>query len=436
MFRRVSQLWSHLLHHKSNANPRTVSTGMDLKRTFHGGGDFQSTASLDPSTDTSGRWLHRDKAQRQARSLKFDFALLCQKAINVCPGAKSVVQCEKTEGGFNRVFIFSLDNGAHIVAKLAFRVAGSPDLMTSSEVVTMAYGKVVNVADGDYTREYTDALLDAAYERLPNLSKAEHAAELSYRGSVEEHVRLLQISKAVIKGLNGSPVIRDVSAPILLHPDLNKRNIYVSRDDPTQITALIDWQSTYVEPTCVYANESPDLTAASPNISSIPEMDDELRGKAGPRPPYLSTDLRSRTPWIRAKARSRQGAGGNTPESDAVCHSSWRDRAPALRQELIDLSQPWPELGHLGSCPYQPLVEALAEHAKQWEDFKTVLKFKIFLIRVLDSNSEGWISTDGWEAAKATHKQLYEQWMETVRESEDPEMNEERGRRLRPWDES
>ncbi|OCT54229.1 hypothetical protein CLCR_00333 [Cladophialophora carrionii] len=129
-----------------------------------------------------------------------------------------------------------------------------------------------------------------------------------------------------------------------------------------------------------------------------------------------------------------QGARRKTPENDTYCHSSWRDGATPSRQELIELSQRWAELGLPGSCPCQPSVEELAEHAKQWEDFETVQKFKVFLMRVLDVGSEGrvpsegWVLNEGWEAAKAAHKQLYEQWMETVRVSEDPEMNEERGR--------
>jgi len=63
---------------------------------------------------------------------------------------------------------------------------------------------------------------------------------------------------------------------MLLHPDLNKRNIYVSPDDPTRITALIDWQSSCIEPTFVHANETPDLITPPPDLSSIPEMDEEL----------------------------------------------------------------------------------------------------------------------------------------------------------------
>ena len=91
--------------------------------------------------DTSGHWLHRDKVQQQARFLKFDFPLLCQKAVDVCPGVGSILRCVKKEGGFNRVFIFDMENGTRVVARLPFRVAGPQNLTTHSEVATMTYGK-------------------------------------------------------------------------------------------------------------------------------------------------------------------------------------------------------------------------------------------------------------------------------------------------------
>jgi aminoglycoside phosphotransferase (APT) family kinase protein len=47
----------------------------------------------------------------------------------------------------------------------------------------------------------------------------------------------------------------------LLHADLHERNIFVSDDDPTIITGLIDCQSSSIEPDFVYADEMPDFAA-------------------------------------------------------------------------------------------------------------------------------------------------------------------------------
>ena len=83
-----------------------------------------------------------------------------------------------------------------------------------------------------------------------------------------------------------------------------------------------------------------------------------------------------------------------------------------------------------GSCPYRPSKEELAEHVRQYEDFEIIQKLKLFLVRSLNSNSDGWVPSEAWELAKAAHKAALEEWMDTVRHSEEPNMTEERGRKL------
>jgi hypothetical protein len=98
---------------------------------------------FDPHEYSSGCWLRADAAQRDARRVRFDFATLCQKAIKSSPGAKEILQGVKVEGNFNRAFILHLDNGARVVARIPFSVAGPPRLVTNSEVATIAYSKGV-----------------------------------------------------------------------------------------------------------------------------------------------------------------------------------------------------------------------------------------------------------------------------------------------------
>lgn len=52
----------------------------------------RTVKAIDPYLYTTGRWLHRDKLHREARSLKFDFSALCNKAVNACPGAQKVIR--------------------------------------------------------------------------------------------------------------------------------------------------------------------------------------------------------------------------------------------------------------------------------------------------------------------------------------------------------
>ena len=85
-----------------------------------------------------------------------------------------------------------------------------------------------------------------------------------YHGSVAEHIRLLNFSRDVAFELIKNPQIQKAAVPILLYPDLHKRNTYVSDEDPTIIASIIDWQSSSIDPAFVHANEVPDFAAPIP----------------------------------------------------------------------------------------------------------------------------------------------------------------------------
>ena len=101
--------------------------------------NLPSEDPLNPRTYTNGRWLYRDKLERDARYIEFNFDELCKRIIELCPGAGSIASYEKKEGGYNRVFIFTCDNWERIVARLPTWVAGPSRLTTNSEVATIKY---------------------------------------------------------------------------------------------------------------------------------------------------------------------------------------------------------------------------------------------------------------------------------------------------------
>lgn len=94
---------------------------------------------VDPYSYTSGRWLRNDNHERHIHRIDFDFAELCRTILGLFDGAKSIKNCEKKEGGFNRVFIFTMDNGSRAVPRLPFTFAGPAKLTTASEVATIQY---------------------------------------------------------------------------------------------------------------------------------------------------------------------------------------------------------------------------------------------------------------------------------------------------------
>lgn len=205
----------------------------------------------------------------------------------------------------------------------------------------------------------------------------------------------------------------------MIHADLHKRNIYVLPSDPTVIVGIIDWQSTSIEPAFIYANETPDF-ASFPNEGGL--EDDVLASPEHERRVkdasicYQTYDVAMK--GFVSKLRPARLLDSTLFRLFHYCHTTWRDSATALRQELIELSARWTELGIQGPCPYSPSGAELQEHSRLYEDFETVQRLKMWLIRSLNTNSDGWVPNEAWETAKDAHRAAYEEWMKTARESE------------------
>ena len=95
---------------------------------------------------------------------------------------------------------------------------------------------------------------------------------------MQEHLHLLSISEKVIEELIKYPIIQEVATPTLLHPDIHKRNIYLAEEDPSCVTAIIDWQSASIEPIFVYANQIPDM--ADDPTADLPMLEKSLSSLA------------------------------------------------------------------------------------------------------------------------------------------------------------
>jgi hypothetical protein len=294
-------------------------------------------------------------------------------------------------------------------------------------------------------------LIDAGLSRIPQYNDA--LDEPSYQGSVQEHIHLLDISKRVLGELSESSVLNHVARPTLLHPDIHKRNIYVSEEDPSIVTMIIDWQSTSIEPAVVYANDTPDLVedpAADVPILQDLMNDGSATSHALPPPASESAEEQAakrkheqdilicrKTFEVVLQAYMRVLHDARAMDQTLLrpiryCDASWRDGAAALRQELIELSQRWSELGLPGSCPYQPSPDEPTAQAGQYEDFETAQQLKLFLKRALDADSDGWVPAEEWVAAKAANRKFYAEWVASVEENGG---DEERARRLWPFNE-
>ncbi|KAI9682060.1 MAG: hypothetical protein M1817_000114 [Caeruleum heppii] len=477
---------------------------------------------LDPHNYTSGRWLRNDQLERASRYLMFDFDALCRRVLEVCPEAESIASYQKKEGGFNRVFIFTMNTGQRIVARLPFKLAGPSRLTTNSEVATIQhvqsntsvpipkildwsddasnpigteyiimehaagvqlqyrwptmagdqkirfmralYGKVKEVVNVDFpaygslyfagtrfesastlpwdhkfcigphcgtrywdcgvgeTRDYSstkpnqgpwktlpaycDGLIDSGLSRVPPIDPKRHQRP-RYHGSIQDHHHLLEAGRAVVQALARDSRIQASAVPTLHHPDLHKRNIFVSEDEPTIITGIIDWQSASIEPGFWYADDVPDFATPVPKPGSLDQIQpsSELCGKA----------FEACTQFLTPKLAAARLIEDALFRPFRYCHRTWKDGAVVFRDELIETSKLWKELGLEGSCPYPlPSPQELTAHNKEYAQFKFAHKLKEELSNTLNTATDGWVPSKDFEATKVLSRELYDGLLQAV----------------------
>ena len=197
--------------------------------------------------------------------------------------------------------------------------------------------------------------------------------------------------------------LKDMAVPLLFHPDLNKRNIFVSDDDSTIITGIIDWQSSSIEPAFWYADEVPDFAQVATQY--IDKDQAELCAKAFDACTQYLVPKLSR-PRLEDEALFRPFR---------YCYRTWNDGAVAFRHELIETSQAWKNLGFSGSCPFStPSAEELAAHQQEYELFKAAYKLKYDLATLLNTTSDGWVPLDAWEATESEHRETFKGALQAV----------------------
>ncbi|CDM37777.1 Aminoglycoside phosphotransferase [Penicillium roqueforti FM164] len=211
--------------------------------------------------------------------------------------------------------------------------------------------------------------------------------------------------------------LHDAAAPILFHPDLHKRNIFVSDDDPSIITGIIDWQSSSIEPAFWYADEIPDFASCSPS-SELPSGN--LNNSELCRDTF-EVCTQFLTPKLVLPRMMDEGMFRPL----RYCYRTWKDCAVAFRQELIETSRDWEALGLVGSCPFvSPRPEELAVHRKEYRCFEAAQNLKRDLSNLPDCASDGWVPPEIWEEAKLQNKAMFDGMLQAVLTNEDPNEDE------------
>ncbi|KAF1999205.1 hypothetical protein P154DRAFT_577142 [Amniculicola lignicola CBS 123094] len=262
---------------------------------------------------------------------------------------------------------------------------------------------------------YCDGLIDTGISKIPPAGALPQRPR--YQGSITTHYELLEYGRAVAKKMAKDPRIQNAATPIIFHPDLHKRNIFVSEADPTVITAIIDWQSTSIEPAFWHADEVPDF--AQP--ISDPSCEDQIEPKSEACAKAFDICTQFLVPKL-SVPRSMEEA---LFRPFRYCYRTWEDGAVAFREELIQTSRCWKELGLAESCPFPlPSPDEYAVHRKDYKLFEAAHQLRHSLSSLLNTASDGWVPLEDWEATETAHRETFRGMRQQILGNEDPDDDE------------
>ncbi|EER29750.1 hypothetical protein CPC735_000060 [Coccidioides posadasii C735 delta SOWgp] len=418
---------------------------------------------------TASQWLHLDKPQRDARYIEFNVDRLCEKVLSLCPSGTSIESCQKLEVQCNtKVPILAILDwsddpnnpigSAYIIMEHAGGVplqeawADMPSdkkvkcigaictsILPISELDFLAYGSLY-FADASFLDAASKQKLDNDLKycigphcrgstywdcnvgepryytfKEPNRGPSDHLIlcqqQASYQGSVNQHLELLKVGQAVFSELLQHPGIKSNATPTLFHPDLHKRNIFISKDDPTTVTGIIDWQCASVEPAFYYTDDAPDFAKVSPEGTSE-SSEETLCSQA------YELGWALLAPHL-----------GETRKIDETllrpfryCHWMWRDGFVPFTHELMQLREAWKKLGFKKDCPIPALSpEEMRSYKEQLGIYNGMLEFRQDMVETLGVEGDGWVSEDHWEGVKKAHQYFYETIMASMENDKDRE---------------
>lgn len=208
---------------------------------------------------------------------------------------------------------------------------------------------------------------------------------------------------------------------VLWHGDLHMDNIFVSPDDPTQITGLIDWQATFIAPLFLQASWPHFLDFEGPKHKemTLPKLPSGF-GQLSPSEQKDAKTLELNQTLY--KFYEVENASQNRPVYDALrfqetlkaqiiayAQSLLAGGEPRLKGKLIMLADNWEKLvGKDGPpCPLQYSEEDRKIQQDENDMWMQGYMNMLDILRAIGDAQVGW---DGW----VTHEQ-YERVKEKVR---------------------
>lgn len=260
--------------------------------------------------------------------------------------------------------------------------------------------------------------------------------------STEEELAVLNMAIEVMSRLDTGTIINRFSQPVLWHTDLHMGNIFVSSEDPTKVISLIDWQSISVSPLLQQAcfleflSVDPDfvLDSAMPELPEDYETLDAVDKQIAEfktRQAKMAKAYEVASSVHNPQAYKAFFMPSFLPDLFTRCGEASEEGIIPLRACLVQIAAAWDDVGFEGQCPFNFNVEDIQKHKQQFQKHRDFYRIQEIARKLLDTDSEGWISPQLDFTLKAQqNKDLLE---EVMRRSSEYNKSPEEVRRIWPF---
>ncbi|KAL9027983.1 MAG: hypothetical protein Q9196_003584 [Gyalolechia fulgens] len=257
----------------------------------------------------------------------------------------------------------------------------------------------------------------------------------SLHGTQPVHQTVLNSATDILPVLAACTPLQKYSTPTLWHTDLHMGNIYVSSEDHTQITCLIDWQHTSISPLFMQVRwpiflEPPEgyevgatrLPKPHPDFEHLDAVDQEINraetNQAACAKFYELTTCATNFDTYVAKWH----LNGSFREFFTRIGDTWDDGIVPLRACLLTITRDWTQLGFPDPCPIQFSTTEIESQEHQSAEYNEFQDVRALAKKCLQTDDEGWIAPqldifDRQAANKALLNLAIDRWK--VQRSED-----------------
>lgn len=107
------------------------------------------------------------------------------------------------------------------------------------------------------------------------------------------------------------------------------------------------------------------------------------------------------------------------------CYRTWDDGAAVFREELIQTSGRWKDLGFAGQSPFpMPSPDEYAVHQKEYKMFEAAHQLRLVLKSLLNTASDGWVPPEAWEATELAHEEIFQAMLQEIMGNKRPDNDE------------